>query len=88
MERPTRLLFRGSYQDYGNGYLEPDRHLPGIPARDLDASDIALLSDEQLADALAGADPLYRVPPAGRDKGAASGKDGTALGGSPAPTSP
>lgn len=60
MSRPTALKFLGAYLDFGDGRKQPDRWLANIPARDLDEADIAQLSDEQLANATGGPNPLYR----------------------------
>jgi hypothetical protein len=63
-ERPTHLYYQGGIS------RDPNDGLPGIPARDLDEADIATLSDEQIADALATppfaegspySGPLYQV---------------------------
>lgn len=60
-DRPTALKFLGTYADYGNGRMEPDRFLYGIPARDLDAGDILLLTDEDLLRIASVQPPLYQV---------------------------
>jgi hypothetical protein len=45
-EKPKRLFYLGGIT------RDPNDGLPGIPARDLDEADIALLSDEQIEEAL------------------------------------
>lgn len=63
MKRPEKLKFRGSYDASG----QPDRYFAAVPARDLDATDIALLTDEQIKDITGGPDPLYVDPAAKRE---------------------
>lgn len=55
-ERAKHLKFVGGYTAYGM----PRRYYADIPARDLDEHDIARLSDEQYARALAGDRPVYQ----------------------------
>jgi len=60
MSRPTSLRYTG------NG----SRWFPGVPVRDLDANDIAQLTDAQIAD-ITGPDPdtgvaLYEAPAAAK----------------------
>jgi hypothetical protein len=53
---------------------EPDRFFSGVPARDLEAADIANLTDEQLASITGtppGGDPLYTDPDARKSESAA-----------------
>lgn len=65
-KRADRLVYDGG---------EHGRYYSGVPARDLEAADIAQLSDEEYARITGGPDPVYRaeVPaaakPAGKEKG-------------------
>ena len=55
MQRAHALKFKGKYDAAGR----PDRYFSFAPARDLDARDIANLSDGEYADLLGGDKPLY-----------------------------
>jgi hypothetical protein len=58
MKRPERLLFKGKKGADGR----PVAYYPGVPARNLEAADIARLSDEQIKDITAGEAPMYVAP--------------------------
>ena len=55
MQRAHALKFKGTYDAAGR----PDRYFPFAPARDLEARDIANLSDDEYAELLGGSKPLY-----------------------------
>lgn len=74
--RPKRLLYQGTVwpvrDEHGEVIdVKADRRFDGVPARDLDAEDIARLDDATLVNITGGPDPLY-VEPAPDKK---SGKD-------------
>lgn len=54
-ERAGRLLYQGFGDRTGD-------YFTGVPARDLEAGDIAELTDEQYADITGGPAPLYIEP--------------------------
>ena len=62
--RPQALKFKGKYITDADGNKHPDRHFQGVPARDLDALDIAGIGDdewEQVKANMKRDDPLYEV---------------------------
>lgn len=87
MSRPTALKFTGTIierkDDQGNVVgREAERYYQGVPARDLDAGDIAHLDDARIAEITAqqadGSPPLYvdasPEKPASKPAGAEKGK--------------
>ena len=58
MARAKTLRFTGKYDANG----QPDRWFNGVPARDLDAAEVAALSDEEYANITGGPTPLYVAP--------------------------
>lgn len=69
--RPKRLKYTGQMIPVWNADQtavigeQPYEHFPGIPARDMDAADVAALSDEQMETVrlnAAGPSPIYLDP--------------------------
>ena len=73
MSKPTRLHYTGRLIDRGDGIKAPDRYFMGVPARNLDEADIALLDAATLKNIMGGEHPLYVDPDAEAEDDAKKG---------------